>query len=94
MASASPHVCAGRVLFNSAIGLELDAENEFGGDCLDAVRNFSDLVHALLREEASSLSIAARHSRHWGEAKASLADLGVVRSFKSGARASLRSGCA
>ena len=43
--------------------------------------------------EASSLSIAARHSRHWGEAKASLADLGVVRSFKSGARASLRSVC-
>ena len=28
------------VLFNSVIGLELDAENEFGGDCLDvAVRD-------------------------------------------------------
>ncbi len=38
------------VLFNSAIGLELDAENEFGGDGLDALRNFSDLVHALLDE--------------------------------------------
>ena len=43
------------VLFNSDIGLELDAENEFGGHGLDAVRNFSDLVHALLNERAEFL---------------------------------------
>ena len=43
------------VLFNSAIGFELDAENEFGGDGLDAVRNFPDLVHALLDERGEFL---------------------------------------
>jgi len=43
------------VLFNSDIGLELDAENEFGGHGLDAVRNFSDLVHALLDERGEFL---------------------------------------
>ncbi len=48
------------VLFNSVIGLELDAENEFkvkkfGGDGLDAVLNFSDLVHALLDERGEFL---------------------------------------
>jgi hypothetical protein len=43
------------VLFDSAVGLELDAENEFGRDGLDAVRNFSDLVHALLDERGEFL---------------------------------------
>ena len=43
------------VFFDSDIGFELDAENEFGGDGLDAVQNFSDLVHALLDERGEFL---------------------------------------
>ena len=65
------------VFFYSTIGFEFDAQDKLGWNSLGILRTS---YTPLLMRELSSLSIAARHSRHCGEASASLTELGVVSS--------------
>ena len=72
------------VLVHSAIRVELDAQDQLGGDCLGAGRNLTHFVHALVHRprRGQLLAIVACHSRHCGEVRAALADFGVQSNFR------------